>query len=123
MKMMVNGKEVKWEDAPKGWFPVSGVKMHVLWRDEKTGANITLFRAPKGKGWDSPHSHPNVNEVSIGISGEMETPDGTNWKFSADNLMLSHSPKGTTHGTAGGKVIQEATWIRYQDGAGTRVNK
>jgi hypothetical protein len=52
----------------------------------------------------------------------MET-DGTHWKGSADDIMFSFSPKGKTHGTAGVKVIQEVTWIRYLDGPATRVNK
>jgi hypothetical protein len=121
--LKVNGKEIKWEDAPKGYFAVSGVKQHVLWRDEKTGANLTLLKGPKGKGWDSPHTHPNANEWTIILAGEGEAADGTRTTASADDIMFDFSPKGKTHGTAGEKIIQEVIWLRYQDGPSTRVNK
>lgn len=121
--MKVNGKEIKWDDVPKGYFPVSGIKQHVLWRDEKTGANLTLLHAPKGKGWDSPHSHPNANEWTIILAGEAEMADGTRGKASADDIMFDFNPKGKTHGSVGGKVVQEVMWLRYQDGPSTRVNK
>jgi hypothetical protein len=123
MIMKVNGKEIKWVDVPKGYFPVSGVKMHVLWHDEKTGANLTLLRAPKGKGWDSAHSHPNANEWTIMLAGEAEDTNGTLWKMSAENLLFDFTPKAKTHGGPGGKVVEEVMWLRYQDGPSTRVNK
>ena len=64
MIMKVNGKEIKWEDAPKAYF-LTDVKMHVLWRDEKTGAGLTLLKAPKGKNFDQPHTHPKFEELSF----------------------------------------------------------
>jgi hypothetical protein len=121
--MKVNGKEIEWEDAPKGYFAVSGVKMHVLWRDEKTGASLALLKAPTGKWPDRPHAHPNANEWTISWSGEVEAADGTRTKVSADDISFGFNPKSKTHSSSGGKIIQELMWLRYQDGPSTRENK
>ena len=119
----MNGKEIKWQDPPKGDF-WTDVKMYVLWQDKKTGANLTLLRAPKSdKAVMGPHAHPNANEWSVYLAGEGETPDGTRIKASADNIVFGFVPKGEIHAKESGKVIQELTWIRYHDGPSTRVNK
>jgi hypothetical protein len=120
--LKVNGKEIVWEDAPKGYFP-GEVKMHVLWQDEKTGASFTLLKASKGEGWDRPHSHPNTNEWTILLAGEAETAYGARIRASLDDIQFSFMPKGKTHSGADTKVIQEVLWLRYQDGPSARVNK
>jgi hypothetical protein len=121
--MKVNGKEIKWEDAPKGDF-VTDVKAHVLWRDEKTGANLTLLKAPKGKMQrDQAHLHPSANEWTVIFAGETELPDGTRMTASADNLYFGFFPKGLTHSGSENKVNQEVIWLRYLDGPPARINK
>jgi hypothetical protein len=124
MIMKVNGKEIKWEDGPKGDF-WTDIKIHTLWKDEKTGANLTLLKAPVS---DIPpmgaHAHPDANERAIYLGGEMEAADGTRTIVSADNTLFGFVSKGETHGTGGGgKIIREMTWIRYHDGPSARVHK
>jgi hypothetical protein len=123
MKMKVNGKEIKWEDGPKGDF-WTDVKVHTLWEDKKTGANLTLLKAPKS---ETPvmgaHAHPNANEWSFYLAGEVQTADGTRATISADNTMFGFVAKGESHGKDAWKAIRETMWIRYHDGGSKRVQK
>jgi len=123
MIMKVNGKEIKWEDPPKGDF-WTDIKIHVLWEDEKTGANLTLLKAPKSEtALMGAHAHPDANEWSYYLAGEAEAADGTRITVSADNTRFGFNPKGVTHGGGGGKVIRELMWLRYHDGPSKRVHK
>jgi hypothetical protein len=91
--MKVNGKEIRWEDPPKGEF-FTDVKAHVLWQDKKTGANLTILKAPKSeKNVMAPHAHPNANEWAMYLAGEFETADGTRITISPDNNIFAFSPK------------------------------
>ena len=122
--MKVNGKEIKWEDPPKGEY-LTDVKIHVLWEDKKTGANLTLLKAPKAAGpVMEPHAHHNANEWSFYLAGELEAADGTKVTVSPDNTMFGFVSKGETHGKGGvWKALGEVTWLRYHDGPSTRAIK
>ncbi len=121
--MKINGKEVKWEDGPKGDF-WTDIKVHTIWKDEQTGANLQLLKAPVS---DTPpmgaHMHPEANEWSYYLAGEGEMPDGTRMTISADNTVFAFNQKGVTHGGGGGKVVEEMVWLRFHDGPSKRVHK
>jgi hypothetical protein len=121
--MKINGKEIEWKDGPKGDF-WTDIKMHVLWENEKTGANLALLKAPPS---DTPpmgaHMHPDANEWAYYLAGEIESADGTRIKVTADNTVFAFNTKGVTHAGDGGKIIKEMLWLRYHDGASTRVHK
>jgi hypothetical protein len=123
MIMKVNGKEIKWEDGPKGDF-WTDIKVHTLWKDEKTGANLQLLKAPPS---DIPpmgeHKHPDANEWAYYLAGEMESADGTRSVITADNTGFGFNPKDVFHGTGGGKIIKETLWLRFHDGPSKRVHK
>ncbi len=123
MIMKINGKEITWEDGPKGDF-WTDIKVHTLWKDDKTGANLQLLRAPPSEGPTmGDHMHPDANEWAIYLSGEAEAADGTRIVVSADNTIFAFNPKGKTHGGGGGKVIRELTWLRFHDGPSKRIHK
>ena len=121
--MKVNWKEIKWEDGPKGDF-WTDIKVHTLWKDEKTGANLQLLRAPVS---DIPpmgeHKHPDANEWAYYLSGEMELVDGRRMVITADNTGFAFNQKDVFHGGGGGKIIKETLWLRFHDGSSKRVHK
>ena len=122
--MKVNGKEITWEDGPKGDF-WTDIKVHTLWKDEKTGANIQLLKAPPSKIPPmGEHKHPDANERAYYLAGEMESADGTPTVISADNTVFAFNQKGVMHGTGEEvKVIKEMVWLRFHDGPSKRVHK
>jgi hypothetical protein len=119
--MKVNGKEVVWEDAPKGHYLID-VKIHVLWRDEKTGAQFQLLKAPVGGRPENPHVHPDANQYGLMISGEIELADGTKMTAGEDNYMFGFNPKGKEHAYwKGAKLNKECLFLMYYDGPSTKV--
>jgi hypothetical protein len=127
MVMKVNGKVIRWKDPLKGDF-LTDVKVHTLWEDRKTGANLTLIKASPGKGpVMKAHVHPNANEWSLYLAGEGEYADGSRVTVSADDTTFQYNPKGETHGYTprdeDSKITREFVWVRYHDGPSMRVNK
>lgn len=119
----MNGKEIKWEDAPKGHY-LTDVKIHVLWRDEKTGAQFQLMKVPVGGLWENPHVHPDANQWALSISGEAEFPNGSKLTMGEDNYFFQFNPKGVEHAYyKGAKVNKEAFNLVYYDGPSTKVFK
>jgi hypothetical protein len=74
MFKFLNLKDIEWKDAPRGYY-LTDVKQHTLWEDKKTGATLALVKFPKGVA-DKIHSHPEALQITIGLSGEVEMPNG-----------------------------------------------
>lgn len=123
MTIKVNGKEVEWEDPPKGDF-LTDVKIKVLWRDEKTGAHFRLIKIPEGGCFELPHVHPGASHWSFTISGEAELPNGARMTAGEDNYVFAFNPREEEHAYwKGMKVIKECIALQYFDGPSTRVSK
>ena len=72
MWKQLNFKDIEWEDAPRGYY-LTKVKQKTLWHDKKTGVTLALIKFPPGVA-DRIHSHPEANQITIGLSGEVEMP-------------------------------------------------
>ena len=103
-------EDLEWEDPPRGYY-LTDVKQKTLWKDEKTGATLALIRFPEGVA-DKIHSHPEANQVVIGLSGEMEMPDGT--LVSVKPNSVYHFDKGEKHGAT--MVTKEVLTLFFWDG-------
>jgi hypothetical protein len=120
--MKVNGQEVKWEDPPKGHY-ITEVKQHVLWRDEKTGAQMMLLKVPKGGVHELPHKHPHASQWGFGLQGEMIRPDGTHMAVEEHGHFFGHVPKGEVHGgDPRTKYLTDCIAFIYWDGPKDVVN-
>jgi quercetin dioxygenase-like cupin family protein len=118
----MNGKDVEWEDPPKGDF-LTDVKIKVLWRDEKTGAYFRLIKIPVGIDHELRHIHPEASHWSFIVSGEAELANGTKMTASEDNYLFMYNPKGEEHGLKGIKYTKEFVVLQYFDGPPTRVSR
>ena len=108
---MVDLEKGEWEIPPRGYY-LTNVRQKTIWRDEKTGATLALVRFPEGVA-DKIHSHPDANQIVIGLSGEIEMPDGKRVKI---NPTLSyHWTKGEKHGAT--KVTKESLMLFFWDGS------
>ena len=104
---------------------VTDIKVHTLWKDEKTGASLQLLKAPPS---EIPpigeHMHPEANEWAYYLAGELESGDGTRTVISVDNTVFGFNEKGVMHGTGEGlRVIKEMVWLRFHDGPSKRIHK
>jgi hypothetical protein len=120
--MRMNGKEVEWEDPPKGDF-LTDVKIKVLWRDEKTGAHFRLLKIPLGGASELAHVHPEANQWNFMVSGEAERPDGTKMTASEDNYLFWYIPKGQKHAQQPLRTVKEIIRLQYFDGPSTKISK
>jgi 2,4'-dihydroxyacetophenone dioxygenase len=120
----INGKDVEWEDAPKGHY-LTDVKEKVLWKDERTGAMLAIRKIPKGGIHENPHKHPQANHWVFGLSGEMKYPDGTLLSISEDDYFFLYAPKGDVHGGGpkGTRFTTDCIVLMYFDGPQTKVSE
>ena len=112
----VNGIEVEWNKAPNF---VNNIQRQILWKNEQTGASFAILKAPEGVYVEQyPHCHPNSNQFTFRLSGEMELPDGTRISLQEDEYDFSYCPKNEEHGTVpkGTKVLKDIVYIQYWDG-------
>jgi quercetin dioxygenase-like cupin family protein len=103
-------KDIEWKDAPRDYY-LTDVKQHTLWEDKKTGATLALLKFPKGVG-DKIHSHTEANQIVIGLSGEVEMPNGIIPIL--PNTLITTS-KGVKHG--GEKFTKESILLFFWDGS------
>jgi quercetin dioxygenase-like cupin family protein len=108
---VVRFEDLEWEDPPRGYY-LTDVKQKTLWRDEKTGTTLALIKFPEGVA-DKIHSHPEANQIVIGLSGEMEMPDGALVTVSPNSVY--YFDKGENHGAT--KVTQECLTLFFWDGS------
>jgi len=113
----VNGEEVKWRKAPNF---VNNIQRQILWKNEKTGATFAILKAPEGVYIEQhPHSHPNSNQFTFRVSGDMALPDGTRISLHEDEYLFSFCPKKEEHGAnpKGTQVLKDIIYIHYWDGS------
>ena len=112
----VNGNDVEWKKAPNF---VKDVQRQLLWKDDQTGATFAILKVPKGFSIEQPpHSHPNANQFTFRLSGEIEFPDGTHISYPEDTYGFSYCPKNEKHGGTpkGTKILKDLIYIHYWDG-------
>lgn len=87
------------EPDPDNWITLDragGVRMNTLWKDEETGASVTLLEVPAGAGLPTRHVHAS-NQFMYCLEGEyiyLEPPPGKVLKPGS----LYMNPKGNPHG-------------------------
>jgi len=109
MFKFLNFKDIDWKDAPRGYY-LTDVKQYTLWEDKKTGATLALVKFPKGVA-DKIHTHPEANQIVIGLSGEVMMPSGI--MPLSPNMVITTS-KGTKHGAT--NVTKESISLFFWDG-------
>ena len=103
-------KDLEWEEPPRNYY-LTDVKQKTLWKDEKTGATLVLIKFPEGVA-DKIHSHPEANQMVIGLSGEMEMPDGTIATLTPTSVF--YFDKGEKHGAS--RITKECITLFFWDG-------
>jgi len=104
-------KDIEWEDSPRGYY-LTEVKQKVLWEDKNTGATLALVKFPEGVA-DKIHSHPGANQMTIGLSGEVEMPpNGIIAPIQSDRAMIIS--KGEKHGAT--RFTKESIVLFFWDG-------
>jgi mannose-6-phosphate isomerase-like protein (cupin superfamily) len=109
MFKFLNFKDIKWEDAPRGYY-LTHVQQSTLWEDNKTGATLALMKFPKGVA-DKIHSHPEANQITIGLTGEVEMPNGI---MPLSSNMVVTASKGGKHGAT--NFTKESILLFFWDG-------
>jgi quercetin dioxygenase-like cupin family protein len=107
----LNFNDIEWEDTPRGYY-LSDVKQKVLWKDENTGATLVLVKFPEGIA-DKIHSHPEANQITIGLSGEIEMPPNDVLTKVEPNMVIT-MPKGGKHGAT--RFTKESIVLFFWDG-------
>jgi hypothetical protein len=110
MPINVRFEDVEWEDAPRGYY-LTDIKQKTLWKNEETGATIALIKFPPGIA-DKLHTHPNANQIALGLSGAINTPNGV---VNPDGTNLNITKKGEIHGH--GSFAEESIALFYWDGS------
>jgi quercetin dioxygenase-like cupin family protein len=111
MWKQLNFKDIEWENAPRGYY-LTDVKQKTLWEDKKTGATLALIKFPAGVA-DKIHSHPEANQITIGLSGEVEMPTNGVVAPLQPNLAL-FMDKGGKHGAT--LFTKESILLFFWDG-------
>lgn len=68
-------QHIDWEPCPPEQF-LTEVQRKVLWKNEETGAALTLYKVPPGLA-EPLHYHPDTNMSGMFLTGEGVLPDGT----------------------------------------------
>ena len=112
MFQFLNFKEIEWEDTPRGYY-LTDVKQKVLWEDPKTGVTLALVKFPKGVA-DKIHSHPEANQITIGLSGGLLMPPNNVPTKIVPNMAATAS-KGVKHGAT--EFTEESIILFFWDGS------
>jgi len=102
--------EVEWKPAPRGYY-LTDVQQKTLWVNKETGATIVLVKFPPGIA-DKLHTHPNANQIALGLSGARNTPKGV---IIPNGTSLNITAKGEVHGQ--GDFAEETIALFYWDGS------
>jgi quercetin dioxygenase-like cupin family protein len=111
MFQFLNFDEIEWEDPPRGYY-LADVKQKLLWEDPKSGATLALLKFPKGVA-DKIHSHPEANQITIGLKGAVLMPPD-NVLTKVEPNMLVTAPKGGKHGAT--EFTEESIILFFWDG-------
>lgn len=124
MGLKVNSKEVEWKKYPEGWY-LTDIEYHILWKNKETRATLVLLKVPMGTVQELPHSHPDANQMSFMLSGEVVLENGDTISFGEDNYGFSLRLKGEVHGPRLGstqRVIRDFYMLQYFDGPPSKIN-
>jgi quercetin dioxygenase-like cupin family protein len=88
-ELLIDAEKMTWRDKS-----LPGLSEKMLWRNEETGASISLVRFRKGSGIPEPHKHAS-NQFMYCLSGRYE--------YTKTGLVLTQgtfymNPKGAVHG-------------------------
>lgn len=111
MFQFLDFNEIEWEDPPRGYY-LTDVKQKVLWEDPRTGATLALVKFPKGVA-DKIHSHPEANQITIGLTGEILMPPNNAPTKLVPN-MAAIASKGVKHGAT--ECTEESIILFFWDG-------
>ena len=111
MFQLLNFDDIEWEDTPRGYY-LTDVKQKVLWEDPETGATLALVKFPKGVA-DKIHSHPEANQITIGLTGGLLMPPN-NVPMKLVPNMAATAPKGGKHGAT--EFTEESIILFFWDG-------
>ena len=92
---------------------MTDVKQKTLWEDKKTGATLALVKFPPGVA-DRIHSHPEANQITIGLSGELEMPPSGVVAPLQPNMAL-YMDQGGKHGAT--RFTKESIVLFFWDGS------
>ena len=109
MFKFLNFKDIEGKETPRGYY-LTNVKQHTLWEDKKTVAILALVKFPIGVA-DKIHSHPEANQINIGLSGECLLPGGI--MQLSPNMVMTAS-KGVKHGAT--NFTKESILLFFWDG-------
>ena len=101
--------KMEWSDPPRGYYQTE-VKQKVLYKNEETGALMSLLKFPVGLG-DDLHSHPEANQHAFWLDGELM--DDENKRVPLKGTYI-HFPKGVKHGKT--VFTKESIALFYWDG-------
>ena len=101
---------MEWEDPPRGYY-LTDVKQKTLWVDIDTGATWALIKFPPGIA-DKRHTHQKANQLTVGLSGEVEMADGTPIELKGQGASITK--KGEEHGRT--LFTKETIILFYWDG-------
>jgi len=104
-EILVQTNDLEWVDKT-----LAGLSQKVLWRNEDTGASITLVRFLKGSGIPSRHSHAS-NQFMFCLSGR--------YTYVPTNVTLTPgafywNPRGSMHGPT--LAEEETVLLEFYDG-------
>jgi quercetin dioxygenase-like cupin family protein len=100
---VIDPEKVEWETSQ-----VPGVRFKLLFKNEETGALITLTHFPKGAGIPNPHLHPS-NQFMYVLKG----------KFSYPGIVVKEgefyiNPKDHVHGPS--EALEDTLVLEMVDG-------
>jgi len=111
MFQFLNFDEIEWEDTPRGYY-LADVKQKILWEDPESGATLALLKFPKGVA-DKIHSHPEANQITIGLKGAVLMPPDNVLTKVEPNMVIT-APKGGKHGAT--DFTEESIILFFWDG-------
>jgi DNA-binding PadR family transcriptional regulator len=111
---LFNTQHIDWEHCPLGQY-LTAVQRKVLWKNEETGAALTLYKVPPGLA-EPLHCHPDTNMSGYFLTGEGELPDGTRIPLEG---IAGYAVRGEYHMWP--KITKETLVICFNDGPHSKM--
>jgi hypothetical protein len=111
----IQTQSLDWRNSPPGFY-LTNAQEKTVWSDEYSGAVMTLIKLPVGLA-ETPHIHPDANQLFYALSGEMETPQGNTTTL---NGYFLFTPRGTRE--SGIKITKECICLIYWDGPRKKID-
>jgi len=100
---VINPEKLEWQTSP-----VPGVRFKLLFKNEKTGALVTLTHFPKGAGVSVAHQHP-ANQFMYVLKGKFSYPG-----IEVKEGEFYINPKDHVHGPS--VALEDTLVIEMADG-------